>query len=59
MKLRTKKNKIITETDFEGGMMVHNPITKKQEKEVGEWVADRKAKSKAVLPKSNLQKTFS
>lgn len=59
MKTSTKKNKTVTEIDFEGAMMVHNPITKKQEKELAEWVADRKVKSKEVILKIKLQKTFS
>jgi hypothetical protein len=47
MKTTTKKSKIITDADFDGPMMVYNPMTKKQEKELGEWVANRKAKIKA------------
>jgi hypothetical protein len=47
MKTAIKKDRIITDADFEGPMMVYNPMTKKQEKELGEWVAKQKAKFKA------------
>jgi hypothetical protein len=43
MKTTTKKEKIITDTDFEGPMMVYNPMTKKQEHEIAQWVKDQKA----------------
>ena len=52
MKTATKKSKIITDADIDGPMMVYRPMTKKQEKELGEWVANRKAKNKAKLSKT-------
>ena len=52
MKTATKKSKIITDSDFDGPMMVYNPMTKKQEKQLGEWVANRKAKNKDKHPKA-------
>ena len=52
MKTATKKRKIITDADFDGPMMIYNPMTKKQEKELIEWVANRKAKTKAKLSKT-------
>ena len=53
MKTAIKKSKIITDADVDGPMMVYNLTTKKQEKELGEWVANRKAKIKAKQLKSN------
>lgn len=47
MKTVIKKGRIITDADFDGPMMIYNPMTKKQEKELGEWVAKQKAKFKA------------
>lgn len=58
MKTSIKKGKIINEADIDGPMMIHNPMTKKQEKKLGEWVADRKNKRKASEPKRGLQKTI-
>lgn len=52
MKTATKKGKIITEADFDGPMMIYSPMTKKQEKELGEWVAERKAKRKIKQQKN-------
>jgi hypothetical protein len=46
MKTSTKKSKIITDADINGPMMVFNPMTKKQEKELAEWVEKSKAKAK-------------
>ncbi len=47
MKTAIKKGRIITDADFDGPMLIYNPMTKKQEKELGEWVAKQKAKFKA------------
>jgi len=51
--MKKKKNKIITDVDINGAMMVYNPMTKKQEKELGEWVARRKAKATTKRSKAN------
>ena len=53
MKTVTKKDRIIIDADINGPMMIYNPMTKKQEKEVAEWVAKRKAKLTTKRPKSN------
>ena len=53
MKTVSKKGKIITETDFDGAMMVYIPTSKKKEKELAEWVADSKTKNKAKQSKSS------
>ena len=53
MKTIAKKGKTITETDFDGTMMVYTPTTKKQEKELADWVAGSKAKNKAKQSKSS------
>jgi hypothetical protein len=54
MKTAIKKDKIITDADFEGPMMIYNPMTQKQEKELGEWVAKQKAKLKNKQLKSKV-----
>ena len=53
MKTGIKKGKIISDADSTGAMMVYKPMTKKQEKELGEWVASRKAKATAKRSKTN------
>ena len=46
MKTVKKKDKIISDADIEGPMMIYNPLIKTQEKELGQWVAERKLKLK-------------
>lgn len=48
MKTKTLTNKQIGELEasVQGPLMVYNPMTKQQEKELGEWVAKSKAELK-------------
>ncbi len=45
MKTKTLTNKQINEVEanVKGSLMVYNPITMQQEKQLGEWVAKHKA----------------
>ncbi len=53
MKTKTLTNKQLNEleSNIKGPMMVYNPMTKTQEKELGEWVAKHKAETKAKRTK--------
>lgn len=56
MKTAIKKSKVIIDADFAGAMMVHNPMTKKQERELAEWVEKRKIEIKADQPEGIVKK---
>ncbi len=52
MKTAIKKDKIILDANIEGPMMIYKPMTEKQEKELGQWVAQRKLKLQTKQLKS-------
>ena len=54
MKTKVLTNKQMTELEanVKGPMMVYNPMSKQQEKELGEWVANHKTETKAKKAKT-------
>lgn len=51
MKIESKKTKIVTDLDFDGPMMLCNPMTKKEENSLTKWVKEQKAAAKTKLKK--------
>jgi hypothetical protein len=51
MKIESKKNKIVTDLDFDGPMMLCSPITKMEENSLTKWVKEKKAVAKTKLKK--------